>query len=69
MKDRIVIAEKTRFRDGGTILAVDSEGKEYFVDRRIGTKTPYAVYDRYPGGEGATRIEGKFLLYQQYYIG
>jgi hypothetical protein len=36
------------YRDGGTYTFI-KDGKTYYVDRRIGSKTRNKVYDRYPG--------------------
>mgnify|MGYP003647766194 CR=1 FL=1 len=40
-----------RYRDGGTTKIVLSDGKEYFVDNRIRTKSKGEVYAEYPNPE------------------
>jgi len=40
------------YKDGGT-YTFSKNGKTYYVDHRIGSKTKNKVYDRYPGDSGA----------------
>jgi hypothetical protein len=36
------------YKDGGTMVATCEDGTQYYVDRRIGTTTPDAIYTAYP---------------------
>lgn len=44
------------YKDGGTYAFVKN-GKIYYVDRRIGSKTRDRVYDRYPSDAGAKIVK------------
>jgi len=44
------------YKDGGTYTFVKN-GKTYYVDRRIGSKTRDSIYDRYPGDVGAKIVK------------
>lgn len=57
----ILVTEFGRIRDGGTVTYVSELGLKFFVDNRIGTKTKGAVYDRYPGDEGAKILDVKLI--------
>lgn len=46
------------YKDGGTYTFFKN-GKTYYVDRRIGSKTIDKVYDRYPGDAGAKIVDIK----------
>lgn len=50
-----------KFRDGGTTKVLATDGKHYWVDHRIGSKTKGQVYDRYPGEEGAILLKSLIL--------
>ena len=54
------------YKDGGTYTFVKN-GKTYYVDRRIGTKTRDSVYDRYPGNAGAKIVNLKPPKEYNYY--
>jgi hypothetical protein len=45
---KVKVIEIERFRDGGTIHYQDQTGENYYVDNRIGTKTPGRITDDYP---------------------
>lgn len=46
------------YRDGGTELYKDINGKEYYADFRLGHKeTRGQIYDKYPGDEGARKLD------------
>lgn len=44
------------FLDGGTKECEGSDGDYYYVDHRIGTLTPGAIYDFYPGSPNAKQL-------------
>ncbi len=46
------------YKDGGTYTFFKN-GKTYYVDRRIGSKTIDKVYDSYPGDAGAKIVDIK----------
>ena len=50
------------FKDGGTEEYKGWDGKSYFVDHRIRTKTRGKVYDRYPGDKGAVLMENARIV-------
>jgi hypothetical protein len=45
----------TAYLDGGTIVIQTNEGN-FFIDKRIGTETPNALYNGYPGSSEAKII-------------
>lgn len=49
-------------RDGGTIHCEGKDGKSYFIDHRISSKTKGKVYDRYPSDGGAQILDVVLLL-------
>ena len=50
-------------RDGGTVRYEGLDGETYYYkDGRIGTNTPGAIYDRYPGDMGAVILEDVVLV-------
>jgi hypothetical protein len=49
-------------RDGGTKVLQDIDNRVYYVDGRIGTKTPGVVFDRYPRDEGAQQLDVKINI-------
>lgn len=57
----LIATKINTYRDGGTI-EVKYDNKSYFIDRRIGTATPNAVYDAYPSEKTATRITDPELI-------
>ena len=44
------------FLDGGTKECEGSDGNYYYVDHRIGTLTPGAIYDFYPDSPNAKQL-------------
>jgi hypothetical protein len=52
-------------RDGGTKVCLGEDGKTYFIDRRIFTKTKGKVYDKYPSEEGAQMLNIALILEQE----
>lgn len=44
------------YMDGGTVK-VTYDSKEVFIDRRLGTSTPFKVYNTYPNKPEAQVIE------------
>lgn len=62
------ITETGRYRDGGTIRAVDGTGKSYYVDGRIDSETKGLVFNKYPDEEGAALVEGYFILFKAIHI-
>ena len=53
----IDLHEVDRYKDGGTIILIDAQGKEYFLDRRIGTFYKDYLFDYYPGERNATTLD------------
>jgi hypothetical protein len=47
--------------DGGTLVVLGEDGKTYYVDGRVGSKTKGTVYDDYPS-EKATILDVKIIL-------
>lgn len=62
MNESIYLQEIAIASDGGTKVAAGSDGNIYYIDHRIGTKTPGLVYDKYPSDKGANIIDGDFVL-------
>lgn len=62
------ITQTGLYRDGGTICAVDRDGKAYYVDNRIGSETKGRVFDKYPGEDDAILVEGYFILLKEIHI-
>ena len=54
------------YRDGGTKIYVDEEGKQYFEDQRIGTATRGEFFDLYPGNKDARKVHGKFEIVKDF---
>ena len=44
-----LIASLEGYKDGGTLKIIPYEGDPIYIDGRINTETPGAVYSRYPG--------------------
>lgn len=53
----IDVIYKGKYRDGGTEHYADADGKNYFIDNRIGSSTCGSIFDRYPGADGAGILE------------
>lgn len=58
---KIKLAECSHYKDGGTIEYRGSDGKHYFLDRRIKTTTRGLFYDRYPGDKGARIVDSSLV--------
>jgi hypothetical protein len=52
----VLVEEKDRFRDGGTIIYEDVNGTKYFKDGRIGSITKGKIFDRYPNEPTAKEL-------------
>jgi hypothetical protein len=48
------------YLDGGTIILETDEGT-FYIDRRIGTKTPEQLYDKYPDKPDAEIIRNDII--------
>ncbi len=59
---QIIVRKCGDYLDGGTEEYRGEDGKLYFIDRRIETKTPGAVYNDYPGDEGAKILSDVVLV-------
>lgn len=52
-----------KYKDGGTFEVQDvNDGKKYFVDRRIHSKTKEKLYDKYPEDKGAKIVNINFTI-------
>ncbi len=49
------------YKDGGTIEYKGWDGKNYFVDHRIGSTTKGLIYDRYPDDSAARLLNVKLV--------
>lgn len=54
------------YRDGGTIHVVLFDDREFFVDHRLGTTSPNALFAAYPKND-ATSLEDKDGLLATYF--
>ena len=50
------------YKDGGTQEYQGWDGKRYFVDHRISSKTKGEIYDRYPSDKGAVLLTNVRLV-------
>lgn len=57
MKTTVTVTNRGTYKDGGTQEFQDRQGKKYFVDGRISSKTKGKVYDRYPSDAGAKILD------------
>lgn len=59
--NQITLREISHYKDGGTVEYRGSDGKHYFKDSRIGSKTKGCMFDRYPGDKGAKTVDLIFI--------
>lgn len=57
----IIYRPRATYMDGGTQVIKNKQGKKYYIDGRIGSKTKGKVYDRYPGDKGAKIVNIKLV--------
>lgn len=53
---KIKLRYETSARDGGTKVYVGSDGKSYYEDHRLTTKTKGSLYDTYPNNPTAKML-------------
>lgn len=59
---KITLKHITTALDGGTKKLEGSDGKVYYQDFRIGTKTKGEIYDRYPKYNGRMLNKNDFII-------